>query len=880
MASLQSLQFRYSFFPISPKLLTHSRTPQFSRLFPAYFPRNVRLFSSSGYAKARNEAYRICCSSKVGSEIERSSIQNDDERPPFDINLAVVLAGFAFEAYTTPPENMGRREVDAADCKTIYLSEQFVSEIYDGQLSVKLKKGFDFPAMDPWGTSDPYVVMQLDSQTAKSKIKWGTKEPTWNEEFAFHMKQPPTKPLQIAAWDANLVAPHKRMGNAGVDLEWLCDGDSHEITVELEGMGGGGKVQLEVKYKTFDEIDDEKRWWKIPFVSELLKINAIDSALRKITGSDTVQARQFVEYAFGQLKSFNNLYPHEGQMSDSDKYDAEGSGTLNDSSIALDTPSEEAGGSESFSSETSSEQRYVDDTENGHVSELSKEVSKEEQSDQLFWRNLADVVNHNIVQKLGLSVPEKLKWDGFDFLSKIGSQSRSIAESFYIESGLATSEGTNDTSGKTSSQPAIAAIQSSIPEVKKATQNLVRQTESVLGGLMLLAATVSKMNKEGYSAEERESEDGSAEVREAAIQYSTLERLPSSGNGSTLDEKKTEEMKKLFSTAESAMEAWAMLATSLGQPSFIKSEFEKLCFLDNATTDTQVAIWRDSARKRLVVAFRGTEQAKWKDLLTDLMLAPAGLNPERIGGDFKQEVQVHSGFLTAYDSVRTRIISLIRLAIGYTDDHSEAPHKWHVYVTGHSLGGALATLLALELSSNQLVKKGAIYVTMYNFGSPRVGNKNFAEVYNEKVKDSWRVVNHRDIIPTVPRLMGYCHVAQPIYLAPGDLRNAMESMEILGDGYRGDIVGESTPDVLVSEFMKGEKELIERLLQTEINIFRSLRDGSGLMQHMEDFYYITLLESVKSNYQTRALTKCILDILCLTPLMRCCFIVGVIDNSF
>lgn len=42
--------------------------------------------------------------------------------------------------------------------------------------------------------------------------------------------------------------------------------------------------------------------------------------------------------------------------------------------------------------------------------------------------------------------------------------------------------------------------------------------------------------------------------------------------------------------------------------------------------------------------------------------------------------------------------------------------------------------------------------------------------------------------------------------------------------------------------MKGEKELIEKLLQTEINIFRSIRDGSALMQHMEDFYYITLLE--------------------------------------
>ncbi|KAL0456860.1 UNVERIFIED_CONTAM: hypothetical protein Slati_1025200 [Sesamum latifolium] len=226
----------------------------------------------------------------------------------------------------------------------------------------------------------------------------------------------------------------------------------------------------------------------------------------------------------------------------------------------------------------------------------------------------------------------------------------------------------------------------------------------------------------------------------------------------------------------------------------------------------QVAIWRDLERKRLVIAFRGTEQSRWKDLRTDLMLVPAGLNPERIGGDFKQEVQVHSGFLSAYDSVRPRLISLIKQAIGH--------------------------------------RHGAISVTMYNFGSPRVGNRRFAEVYNEKVKDSWRVVNHRDIIPTVPRLMGYCHVAQPVYLAAGDLRSASENVDVLEDGYQGDVIGEATPDVLVSEFMKGEKELVENILNTEINIFRSIRDGSALMQHMEDFYYITLLENVKSNYQT------------------------------
>ncbi|RVW38708.1 hypothetical protein CK203_077483 [Vitis vinifera] len=77
---------------------------------------------------------------------------------------------------------------------------------------------------------------------------------------------------------------------------------------------------------------------------------------------------------------------------------------------------------------------------------------------------------------------------------------------------------------------------------------------------------------------------------------------------------------------------------------------------------------------------------------------------------------------------------LIFLPLGAEMMVGRCSFKWHVYVTGHSLGGALATLLALELSSSQLAKRGVISVTMYNFGSPRVGNKRFAEVYNEVIE--------------------------------------------------------------------------------------------------------------------------------------------------
>ncbi|KAL5542467.1 hypothetical protein UlMin_010177 [Ulmus minor] len=859
---MASLPTHYGFhvhqcFSSLPPRLCYLRNRDFLQRFPLSFSRKVAVFAFRENVKSKDEIYSLCCSCKASSEIGMVSVEEEIERPPFDINLAVILAGFAFEAYTSPPKNVGRREVDAADCQTVYLSESFVREIYDGQVFVKLKKGFDLPAMDPWGTSDPYVVMELDGQVVKSNIKWGTKEPTWNEDFTFHIKQPPKRNLQVAAWDANLVTPHKRMGNAGINLEGLCDGVSHEILVELEGMGSGGKLQLEVKYKTFDEIAEEKLWWKLPFVSEFLRKNGLESALKVFVGSEGVPASQFVNYAFGQLKSFNDAYLHKEQLPNSDKNETKEIEKTNNVTLVSGMPFQKEDKAEDISINMGSsggnslEEFQTDNgVDDGLAPEVVKKAGEMTKSDKDFWKNFANVVNQSVVQKLGLPTPEKLKWDGLDLLNKIGLQSRKMAEASYIESGLATPESNNEDHDKKSGSVDVNMVRSSLPDMKKATEELLRQTDSVLGSLMVLAAAISKSNKEAGLSGKNGSKKGGA-LKDSVLGYFTNEKL-ASRDDPVLDEKNAEEMRELFSTAESAMEAWAMLATSLGHPSFIKSEFEKLCFLDNETTDTQVAIWRDSARRRLVIAFRGTEQVRWKDLRTDLMLAPAGLNPERIGGDFRQEIQVHSGFLSAYDSVRIRIITLIKQAIGYIDDHAEPLDKWHVYVTGHSLGGALATLLALELSSSQLAKRGAISVTMYNFGSPRVGNKRFAEVYNEKVKDSWRVVNHRDIIPTVPRLMGYCHVAHPVYLAAGDLNNALENLELQGDGYDGDVIGEATPDVLVNEFMKGEKELVEKILQTEINIFLAIRDGSALMQHMEDFYYITLLENVRSNYLTAA----------------------------
>jgi len=95
---MYSLQFRYALSPLSPTL-SPPRRQRFSRTFPPRFPRKLRVFSTA----RRSRVLSICCSSETGSQLRQVAVPENDDRPPFDINLAVILAGFSFEAYTTPP---------------------------------------------------------------------------------------------------------------------------------------------------------------------------------------------------------------------------------------------------------------------------------------------------------------------------------------------------------------------------------------------------------------------------------------------------------------------------------------------------------------------------------------------------------------------------------------------------------------------------------------------------------------------------------------------------------------------------------------------------------------------------------------------------------
>ena len=65
-----------------------------------------------------------------------------------------------------------------------------------------------------------------------------------------------------------------------------------------------------------------------------------------------------------------------------------------------------------------------------------------------------------------------------------------------------------------------------------------------------------------------------------------------------------------------------------------------------------------------------------------------------------------------------------------------------VALTGHSLGGALATLAAYDIRQ-ELVRRGQqeAQVVCYSFGAPRCGNHAFARDYNHLVPDTWSIIN-------------------------------------------------------------------------------------------------------------------------------------------
>ena len=99
---------------------------------------------------------------------------------------------------------------------------------------------------------------------------------------------------------------------------------------------------------------------------------------------------------------------------------------------------------------------------------------------------------------------------------------------------------------------------------------------------------------------------------------------------------------------------------------------------------------------------------------------------------------VHQGFRDIYKGIRGR----------YRELAAQFDVEQELYLVGHSLGAALSTLGGLDLVYREPARSSKIQA--YLFAPPRIGDPTFAQVYNEQVGTSYRIVNVCDIVPYVP----------------------------------------------------------------------------------------------------------------------------------
>lgn len=131
----------------------------------------------------------------------------------------------------------------------------------------------------------------------------------------------------------------------------------------------------------------------------------------------------------------------------------------------------------------------------------------------------------------------------------------------------------------------------------------------------------------------------------------------------------------------------------------------------------------------LYVSFAGTENTT--DAKIDLNIGDVQVPG---GWTNNARVRAHKGFVTLYAAVRPTVTA----ALG-----AKPPGTRMVVMCGHSLGGALATLAALDASSQGT--HGEVH--MYSFGAPQVGDGAFVQLFDERVSTAVRVVNPFDPVP-------------------------------------------------------------------------------------------------------------------------------------
>ena len=197
-----------------------------------------------------------------------------------------------------------------------------------------------------------------------------------------------------------------------------------------------------------------------------------------------------------------------------------------------------------------------------------------------------------------------------------------------------------------------------------------------------------------------------------------------------------------------------------------------------------------------VVVCRGTEPNDWNDIRADLDLAK--VVAETAG-------RVHRGFKREVDELWPRL------------EQALVNNRLPVWFTGHSLGGAMATICASRCKLSYIESNPR---SLYTFGSPRVGNGRYV---NHVHYEAYRWVNNNDVVARVPPWwLGYRHKGQEVYLnAYGEIRR-LTAWQRTKDRWRGFVGGlkKWEFDALTDHSIMRYIEYIQRAVEDEESVTR------------------------------------------------------------
>ncbi len=210
--------------------------------------------------------------------------------------------------------------------------------------------------------------------------------------------------------------------------------------------------------------------------------------------------------------------------------------------------------------------------------------------------------------------------------------------------------------------------------------------------------------------------------------------------GNTLASHRTKaSQREKLTKPEPVIQQYRLHKVNQEKDSFVRHNFR---YFNNKGRDTQAYMFR--TEQFVVLAFRGSKEPK--DWLTNVTTQLRSFTVCRDGVTTLSSYQgrVHTGFFLAWAIIERSV--LLQISKWRSQMNAEGKALPPLYITGHSLGGALATMAAASLSDN-----GVNVAGVYTFGQPRVGDRTFARQLDKHINGkAFRFVNNNDIVPHVP----------------------------------------------------------------------------------------------------------------------------------